>query len=121
MTISAHMLPGLAALPVWLRPHIEAIEDTRRAGFVFVYLPNLANMTTLQGILKTSGALNIYGATSTSDAVAVRFRLDELETQRPRPLWHTHGSVTDVVRELMQPNAAGIPVSPCDRVATCGR
>ncbi|WP_246868982.1 hypothetical protein [Saccharopolyspora sp. ASAGF58] len=92
----------LAKLPDWLRPHIEAIEDSRRAGFVFVYLPSLANMSTLQGILKVNGAMDVYSAASTSDAVAARYRLEDLETGRPRPLWHAHGSVTDVVRELMQ-------------------
>ncbi|TDD39855.1 hypothetical protein [Saccharopolyspora elongata] len=102
MTIPAHTPPELGALPAWLHLHIRAIEDSKRAGFMFLYLPSLANLSTLQGIFKAHGAMDIYSATSTSDAVAARFRLEDLETDRPRPLWHAHGSVTDVVRELMQ-------------------
>ncbi|WP_338601553.1 hypothetical protein [Saccharopolyspora sp. SCSIO 74807] len=98
----SYSLSTVDLLPEWLRAHIEAIEDSKRAGFMFLYLPSLANLTTLQGVHKTHGAMDVYSASSTSDAVAARFRLEDLEGGRPRPLWQAHGSVTDVVGELMQ-------------------
>lgn len=99
-------------LPDWLRAHIAAIEDSKRAGFMFRYLPSLATLTTLQGIHKAHGAMDVYSASSTSDAVAARFRLTDLEGRRPRPLWHAHGSVTNVVGELMQLPPHGTTKAP---------
>lgn len=100
------MLPNqellIGHLPEWLRPHIEAIEDTRRAGFQFLYLPSLANLSTLQAIHKAHGAMDIYSASSVSDTVGARFRLEDLDSGRPQPLWHRYGSVTEVVTELLQ-------------------
>lgn len=98
--VQAPELPG--QLPGWLRPHIEAIEDSRRAGFRFLFLPNPENPVMLQAIHNAHGAANFYTACSASDAVAARFRLEDLEDQRPQPLWRAYGSVTDVVTELLQ-------------------
>lgn len=107
-------------LPDWLSPHIAAIEDSKRAGFRFLYLPSLANLSTLQGIHKAHGAMDVYSATAASDAVAARFRLEDLETPRPRPLWHAYGSVTDVVCELMQLPPHGASGAPKLALSTAG-
>ncbi|TDD40299.1 hypothetical protein [Saccharopolyspora elongata] len=92
----------LAKLPGWLRPHLAAIEDTCRAGFVFAYWPSRENPLSLHAFHKAHGAMDTYSATSTEDAVAARFRLEDLETARPQPLWYAAGTVTDVVAELMR-------------------
>lgn len=99
-------------LPEWLRPHIGAIEDSRRAGFGFLYLPSLANLSTLQAVHKAHGAMDVYSASSVSDAVAARFRLDDLESRRPQPLWHMCGSVSDVVTELLRLPSHGSSGAP---------
>lgn len=113
-------LSRAGAVPDWLHPHIQAVEDTRRAGFAFLYLPNLANMSTFQGFREAHGAMDVYSATAASDAVAARYRREDLDCDRPRPLWTAHGSVTDVVTELLQLPPHGSPGAPSLALALPG-
>jgi len=108
------------ALPDWLRPHIESIKESRRAGFSFLYLPNLKNIAAIQGFRQAHGAMDVYSAASVSDAVAARYRLDDLDRNRPCPLWTAHGSVSDVVTELLRLPPHGSPGAPSLALALPG-
>ena len=110
------MLPNkelLPSLPVWLRPHMQAIEASLRVGFQFRHLPTLDNLLAVQGIRVASGAMDIFMASSATDALAARFRVEDLERGTPPALWHRHGSVAEVVFKLLElppHGTAGAPV-----------
>ncbi|SDY70368.1 hypothetical protein SAMN05216215_103310 [Saccharopolyspora shandongensis] len=109
MTNPANTFLELGMLPAWLEQHIQAIEDTCRAGYRFLYLPNLENLTMLQAFHSAHGATDWYCAGSATEAIGSRFVLD---FGRPRQLWQACGSVTDVIGELLQLPPHGSPGAP---------
>ncbi|MEV5543943.1 hypothetical protein AB0L13_44755 [Saccharopolyspora shandongensis] len=109
MTNPANTILELCTLPAWLEQHIQAIEDTRRAGYRFVYLPNLESLTMLQAFHPSHGATDWYCAASATEAIGARFVID---FGRPRQLWQACGSVTDVIGELLQLPPHGSPGAP---------
>ena len=92
---------------------IEAVQASVRAGFRFRYLPTIDNIVALQGIRISSGAMDMYLAQAPGDAIAARFRIDDLEQGRtPQALWHRRGAVTDVVFGLLELPPHGSPGAP---------
>lgn len=96
------MLLDQKSVEPWLRPHIEAIEASVRAGFGFRYLPAFPRMLAIQGFRRRSGAMDMYMTHGHDSALAARFRLEDLDKPNPSALWHRHGDVAEVVNELLE-------------------
>lgn len=96
----------------WLRPHLEAVRASVRAGFQFRHLPSPGNLLAVQGFRVRSGAMDMFLARSADDALAARFRLADLDGGGPPALWHQHGAVADVVSALVELPAHGTAGAP---------
>ncbi len=94
------------------RPHLEAIRASVRAGFRFLHLPDPSKVLAVQGFRVAHGAMDVYLTRSTDDALAARFRLEDLEYGSPPALWHRHGAVAGVVTALLKLPAHGTPGAP---------
>ena len=95
-----------------LRPHLDAIQASMRAGFRFRHLPGFDNVLAVQGFRVACGAMDVYLARAPDDSLAARFRIDDLEFGSPPALWHRHGAVADVVTALLELPAHGTPGAP---------
>lgn len=84
-----------------LRPHLAAVGASMRAGFRFRHLPSTADIRALQGFRMHRGALDVYLVHAPDEAIAARFRLEDMERPAPQPLWHERGAVADVVTALL--------------------
>lgn len=89
------------AVEAWLRPHIEALETSVRHGFRFQHLPNTGDIAEVLGIRVQHDTIDVFRARSAEDALAARFRVDDLEHGTPTALWHHRGTVADVIAELL--------------------
>ena len=92
--------------------HLGVIAATVRAGFRFRYLPSLANVEAVQGFRVRDGAMDVYLVRAEDDALAARFRVEDLEEPTPQAIWHRRGSVADAVSELLGLPAHGMPGAP---------
>ncbi|MEU6133196.1 hypothetical protein ABZ805_28795 [Saccharopolyspora sp. NPDC047091] len=92
--------------------HLGVIAATVRAGFRFRYLPSLAEIDAVQGFRVRAGAMDVYLVRAEQDALAARFRVDDLEDPVPHAIWHRRGSVADVVADLLALPAHGTPGAP---------
>lgn len=92
--------------------HLGVIAATVRAGFRFRYLPSLAEIVAVQGFRVRGGAMDVYLVRAEDDALAARFRVEDLEDPTPQAIWHRRGSVADVVAELLELPAHGTPGAP---------
>lgn len=108
--------PTTADVPVSdefrFKPHLEAIRTSMRAGFRFRHLPSAENVTALQAFRVSPPIIDMYLVRDAEDAFAARMRLDDLDSPDPPALWHEHGSVEDVVMQLLElpPSSAGPPL-----------
>lgn len=82
-------------------PHLAAIRASVRAGFRFRHLPSRDEVLAVHGFRASHGAMDTYVAHDRHDATAARYRLGDLDQGSPKPLWERHGSVADVVAELL--------------------
>ncbi|MGP4019077.1 hypothetical protein [Saccharopolyspora sp. 5N708] len=85
----------------WLRPHLDALRASVQAGFRFLHLPRFDDVLAVQGLRVSHGAMDMFRARSADDALAARFRIEDLERGSPPAVWHRYGSVADVVMELL--------------------
>lgn len=97
------------AVEAWLRPHIEALETSVRHGFRFQHLPNTGDIAEVLGIRVQHDTIDVFRARSAEDALAARFRVDDLEHGTPTALWHHRGTVADVIAELLALPPHGTP------------
>ncbi|GDY33965.1 hypothetical protein [Gandjariella thermophila] len=95
-----------------LTPHLDAIRSSVAAGFSFWHLPAPRNVLGIYGFHSAHGAMDIYLARAANDALAARYRLDDLERPNPPVLWHQRGVVADVVRALLDLPPHGTPGAP---------
>ncbi|MCI2423466.1 hypothetical protein MOQ72_39250 [Saccharopolyspora sp. K220] len=104
----------------WLRPHLDALRASVQAGFRFLHLPSVGNVLAVQGMRVSHGAMDMFQASAADDAIAARFRIEDLELGSPPAVWHKRGPVADVVPALLElpphdspgaPRLAGSPVS----------
>ncbi|WP_243789916.1 hypothetical protein [Saccharopolyspora gloriosae] len=100
-------------------PHLAAIRASVRAGFRFQHLPSRDEVLAVYGFRASRGAMDTYVAHDRHDATAARYRLDELDQSSPKPLWERHGTVADVVYELLELPPHGTRGAP-DRTGRAG-
>ncbi|MGW5643695.1 hypothetical protein [Saccharopolyspora sp. NPDC003762] len=87
-----------------MRPHLAALEASRRAGFRFVYRSHAGDMFAVQGIRVDGryGVLDLLEVRSPLEALAARVRIEDLDFFSPTTrLWEKQGAVADVVMELL--------------------
>jgi hypothetical protein len=96
----------------WLVPHLDALQASVRAGFRFLHLPRFDNVLVVQGFRVGCGAMDMFRASSAEEAIAARFRVEDLETGSPPALWHLYGPVADVVYALLELPLHGTPGAP---------
>ncbi|WP_344924689.1 hypothetical protein [Saccharopolyspora gregorii] len=75
-------------------------------------MPSLAEIDAVQGFRVRAGAMDVYLVRAEQDALAARFRVDDLEDPVPHAIWHRRGSVAGVVAELLALPAHGAPGAP---------
>ncbi|QUG99463.1 hypothetical protein HUO13_00380 [Saccharopolyspora erythraea] len=95
-----------------LDPHLEAVRASVRAGFRFRHLPDADDVHALQGFRVLSGAMDVYLARAADDALAARYRLEDLQSPSPAALWHRQGTVAEVVTALLELPEHGTPKAP---------
>jgi len=77
-------------------PHLAALQRCVDAGFTFRELP-----AGISGSRTRSGAIDVLLVRSYDQALAARYRLNELEYPRAQALWSLDGSVVGVVTDLL--------------------
>ncbi|MGI8309670.1 hypothetical protein [Saccharopolyspora hattusasensis] len=86
----------------WLRPHLDVLRQSVQVGFRFLHLPRFDNVLAVQGLRVSHGAMDMFKASAADDAIAARFRVEDLELGSPPAVWHKHGRVDDVVTALLE-------------------
>lgn len=85
-----------------IKPHLDAIRASVRAGFRFEHLPSAENVTALQAFRVSPPVIDMYLVRDAEDAFAAQMRLDDLDSPDPPAVWHERGSVEDVVMQLLE-------------------
>lgn len=103
-------------------PHIDAIRASVRAGFRFHHLPGptalrSADVEAICGFRAAFGAMDTYVVRGMDDAVAARYRLDDLDQPCPPTLWHLRGTTVEVVRAVLALPPHGTPGAPSLAIA----
>ncbi|WP_235883520.1 hypothetical protein [Saccharopolyspora elongata] len=96
----------------WLVPHLDALRASVLAGFRFLHLPRFDDVLVLQGLRIAHGAMDMFRASSADDALAARFRVEDLESSSPQAVWHRYGPVAEAVRALLELPPHGSPGAP---------
>lgn len=56
--------------------------------------------------------MDMFRASSADDALAARFRVEDLESSSPQAVWHRYGPVAEAVRALLELPPHGSPGAP---------
>ncbi|PKW13700.1 hypothetical protein A8926_1252 [Saccharopolyspora spinosa] len=56
--------------------------------------------------------MDMFMASAADDAIAARFRIEDLELGSPPAVWHRHGPVADVVPALLELPPHNSPGAP---------
>jgi hypothetical protein len=88
-------------------PHLTALRRCVGAGFQFQQFPE-----GISGARTRAGVIEVLLVRDTTDCVAARYRLDDLERPRPPALWSMAGSVAEVVDGLLGLPVHGEPGAP---------
>lgn len=82
--------------------HVHAVQRTVESGFVFSFLRDDAGAaTTLRGVRRRYGLVDIYTVRGSDYAAAARYRADDYHRGDGIPLWQVTGAVLDVLGELL--------------------
>ncbi|WP_116044464.1 hypothetical protein [Amycolatopsis palatopharyngis] len=77
-------------------PHLVALRHAVAAGFQFQQLAE-----GLSGARMRAGTIEVLLVRDTTDCVAARYRLDDLERPGPCALWSAGGTVAEIVDRLL--------------------